>query len=442
MGLKILPDPIGHFGRGSMQVVGGGVSYKQIVLSLAPLAYWPLNEAVGTTGAGSVLDASGNGYHATPTAVTFGATGIGDGKTAAAFDGATSFINFYSAGLSTAWNGDEFTIALWIQVDVAAWSDGVNGDALSIYSAGFGNNIEIYKTSANVLNVNFGIGGSSLSKNFTLSQSTAWVNVAITRSVSNNRARVYINGVQDGADVTGSGAWANGLQSTASVLGASNAVPQQLWDGNIAHVVVVGRELSAAEVASIASPFDGGGFLPLGDSKTVGATDEVNGTGYPIILSNVLNNTGRYYREMPTRIATGGWKITDLRAAIVTQIPALTITPKYALINIGVNDAGITSKANFQADMVLINAALLAKWPYIRIGWARVWYQADPSACATLDGWIGELVPTTAGTFLGPDERIVLENGDDGATLTGDGVHPNHAGYTAMAAAWRSAMGL
>jgi hypothetical protein len=39
------------------------------------------------------------------------------------------------------------------------------------------------------------------------------------------------------------------------------------------------------------------------------------------------------------------------------------------------------------------------------------------------------------------DERVWLEGGDDGATMTTDGVHYSSAGQTACAAAWQTVLG-
>ncbi len=51
--------------------------YDALILRSNPFAYYRLNEPVGTSGAGSVKDSSGNGRHATPSSgITFGQPGI------------------------------------------------------------------------------------------------------------------------------------------------------------------------------------------------------------------------------------------------------------------------------------------------------------------------------------------------------------------------------
>jgi len=44
--------------------------------------------------------------------------------------------------------------------------------------------------------------------------------------------------------------------------------------------------------------------------------------------------------------------------------------------------------------------------------------------------------------YLGHDERVWLEGGDDGATMTTDGRHYSAAGQAECAAQWRSVIGI
>ena len=53
------------------------------------------------------MDISGNGFDGAYTGVTLGQDGIGDGNTCPLFDGANDFLDFYSAGFSSAFNGDQ-----------------------------------------------------------------------------------------------------------------------------------------------------------------------------------------------------------------------------------------------------------------------------------------------------------------------------------------------
>jgi hypothetical protein len=87
----------------------GGQSYAQRVLALGPVAYWPLDDAAGSAAARELVV----GTAATATDVTFGAAGIGDGKTAATFNGTSSSVNIYSAALNAAFSGQLFSFFCW-----------------------------------------------------------------------------------------------------------------------------------------------------------------------------------------------------------------------------------------------------------------------------------------------------------------------------------------
>lgn len=93
-----------------------GGDYGTRLLARSPYAMWHLDEAAG---ASAIVDASGNGCSGVPTNVTFGAPGIGDGRTAAYFDG-TAFINVMSAAFDSLFDGEVGTIILSVKRDPAA----------------------------------------------------------------------------------------------------------------------------------------------------------------------------------------------------------------------------------------------------------------------------------------------------------------------------------
>lgn len=116
----------------------------------------------------------------------------------------------------------------------------------------------------------------------------------------------------------------------------------------------------------------------------------------------------------------------------------------YLLFNLGVNDVaqGLPSQAVWEANLAYILDAFHAKWPNIQVYVARPWYRANPAGCDTIAGWIANVVTARAGwATLGPDERVWLEGGDDGATMTSDGTHYSAAGLIENAAQWQTVMG-
>src|ERR1039458_3012785 len=71
------------------QIGGSTTTYDSLIVADGPLGFWPLNESSGTT----ATDVTGNGHNGTYTGgFTLGQAGIGDGETAASFNGSTGYV--------------------------------------------------------------------------------------------------------------------------------------------------------------------------------------------------------------------------------------------------------------------------------------------------------------------------------------------------------------
>ena len=227
-------------------------AYTNKIKALSPIAYWPLAEASGTT----IVDESGNGrngaYRASGEPL-LGQTGIGDGRTAALFDGSNDYGNIYSAAFAAAFNGPEGTAAVWGQVSAAAvWTDAATRRLLSL-RVDANNRVLLEKSSTNNQVTGFYIaGGTSKSVVFTTSAPTTWFHFAITWSKSADQVKVYFNGAQVGATQTGLGVWAGSLDSANTTCGATDTTGGNPWKGYEAHVAVWGGALSAAQIATLA----------------------------------------------------------------------------------------------------------------------------------------------------------------------------------------------
>jgi lysophospholipase L1-like esterase len=170
--------------------------------------------------------------------------------------------------------------------------------------------------------------------------------------------------------------------------------------------------------------------LYYGDSKTEAGQ-------YQTALTQLANVSGVNLGVGARTAATGA---TEIAAELAT----LTYTPDKILFNLGANDvAALPAEATWKADMGTILDAMNAKWPSAQIYIMRPWKRDEAADCNSLATWIGDIV-TARSTYchLGPDERVFLEGGDDGATYTADGIHPNAAGYTLTANQWISVAGL
>ena len=83
-----------------------------------------------------------------------------------------------------------------------------------------------------------------------------------------------------------------------------------------------------------------------------------------------------------------------------------------------------------------------AKWPYARVYVTRTWNMnnvPDNDAQAALTA--GVCATRSTYCLLGDDERVWMEGGDGGATMTVDGVHYSAAGQAAAAVAKQTVLG-
>lgn len=224
-------------------------AYTNKVAALGPIGYYPLAEASGTT----VVDASGharNGIYKS-SGVTLGATGMGDGRTAAFFAGA-GYGDLFAA-LSSSFIGGKGSVVAWFQVTAAEWIDAAFRQIIKL-SADGSNIVQIYKNStSNRMDLAYTAGGVTKQVNLTSFNPITWQQVALTwQDAANGDAlKAYLNGVQQGATQTGNGTYAGGLGTLTSTFAASNTSTSSPWKGSLAHIAVFDRVLSAAEIASV-----------------------------------------------------------------------------------------------------------------------------------------------------------------------------------------------
>lgn len=143
-------------------------------------------------------------------------------------------------------------------------------------------------------------------------------------------------------------------------------------------------------------------------------------------------------------LSVGGATVATMAGRIVADLAAADpAAPDYILLNLGANDvSALPAEATWKADLATVIDGMNAKWPATKVYLMRPWRRGEATDCDTLAGWIADVVAArSAWAFMGPDERVFLENGDDGVTYTSDGIHPNAAGYALTAAQWKATLG-
>lgn len=180
------------------------------------------------------------------------------GDRAPSFNGTSgasaSRVNLYSTALASDFNPLEGSIVVWAKVaNAGVWTDGQSRYLLRLSATAINNNNTIYiikPAASNILGLSYTAGGIAETRNKTLSE-TDWFQVALTWSKSNDRVRVYYNGVQEGADMTTLGVWSGALNSDTCNLGAVSISGSTPWSGYLSHYRLYNRELTAAEILEL-----------------------------------------------------------------------------------------------------------------------------------------------------------------------------------------------
>lgn len=215
------------------------------------LAHYKLNEAAGTSGANSVLDASGNGYHGTPAGCTFNQEGRID--KAVSLNGTSHAID---CGDVEALKLNAFTLAAWVSSGRAAtnstyyWYIAQRG---SVFDAGYG--IHFYdRYLAGTQGFEVWLRGSSLKTcraENTYNTLSGWNHVCGVHDGSEYLS-IYINGSYvtrtATAGVTPSTAANNFRIGDDDRTSEANGL---LWSGAIDDVRIYNTALTAAQISAI-----------------------------------------------------------------------------------------------------------------------------------------------------------------------------------------------
>lgn len=412
-------------------------AYRSKVLGTGPIAYWPLNEASGTTAACLVNPAQNGTY--TGAGVTVAGATAPNGDPAPTFAGANNSVNIYSAALNTAFDGDTGSAIAWGKVDTATWTDSTTRMLLGLYGS-IDNHVRMYRASTDgLLSFSYKSGGTEDTKNVSNLRDPNWMCMAITWSKAADAVTFYRNGSSLGSE-SSLAAWsAANLASSSCAIGALNGTGSSWpWDGAASHVALWDRVLTPAEIEDLHDTlFSFAGLFAIGDSKT-------EDDWWVDYLNDGLESaTGNRWIERPTRYAVSGWTAALAKTYIDANLAAETEAANTCTINLGANDVvALPAEATWKANYTSIIDSVRAKWPGAQIYLAKAWRRTYDAECDTIASWIDDIVATySSGVQVGMDERVWFENGDDGATYSDDGTHYNSAGETACANAWLTGMG-
>jgi len=402
------------------------------------VGFWPGEELSGT----ALVDASGNnrggGYFGGPPNITFGQPGVGDGKPSVFFPGAG--MAAFTGSLSGALTPNLCTLFQAVYLDPGAAAD--NNYHFSLFLQADSNNLfEMYKdngTNGNSLRALFKFGGALSISGYHSYDRPRWMLAALAVNQAAGRARWYLDGIQQGPDITGLGTWAGNPTNLYIGTAAGNN-----WLGWIAKTGAVNAELSPQTIWSLSGRGRSASaavhsMLYLGDSKTANYDTEW------MEQFELQRATGQIWKQGAAKIAVGGITtagMVDRCDADIAALPNKDLLT-HIFINLGANDCvnqAWVDKATWKSKTLYLANAYHAGCPNARIYLTKIW-RHDRSEClaniAQMNEATDELLASYPG-YLRPfvNEANHLPGLDDGATCAPDKVHPNGPGYALLAPA-------
>ena len=223
--------------------------YRSKYIAIAPsnlVGYYMMAEGSGTTS----LDESAQSNNGVYSGATLGEPGIGDNRTSALYPGSSAYDDLYSAGFIADFSGAEGSIFFWAKPYAASvWSDST-ARAFHYFRVDVNNWVVMEHNGTGTLVFSYKAGGTN-NEGYGTGAGAGWKSYGLTWSAANNRVRMYINGVQNGSDMTGLGTWAGSPASNQCVLAAQINGNQRVWNGWMAHFGIWNTELTAANMSSL-----------------------------------------------------------------------------------------------------------------------------------------------------------------------------------------------
>ena len=233
-----------------------GKSYQELVLSMAPIAYWPMNETSGTT-VKNVANGDDPALDGTYTNPLLAQTLGPDGDHALRANGTNTITDIYSSEFNSVFDGNLGSFMGWFRVSSnAIWTDSTVHDGLTIF-VDLNNYLLVrdYDSVDNQITVRHRSAGSSNILNYTMS-TTDWYQVVMTWDQANSDVTIYINGQSKTLTTDPPvGVWSGNLDSTRTVVGSAFNSGAFIWNGNYAHIAFWDYVLTAEQAAELYAPY-------------------------------------------------------------------------------------------------------------------------------------------------------------------------------------------
>ena len=389
------------------------------------IGYWPLWEPGGLT----AFDISGNGLHGAykNTGETYGQAGIGDGKSAVLFDGATGNVNIYSAGLNAAFNGTLGGVLMWVKFPAGVWTDGTERSLIYI-GADASNVVNLERTTTNnQLSFIYIAGGTNKTNNIGAGfSSTQWMRLGFFWNHDGDHTRNYVNGYKLPNTLSALGDWAGVLSSTRCAISAKAPDPYLPFNGTIAHVVLFNSEPTETQIRQ-----DWLSAKPCVSGKTMSILgDSISTSAIGWQFKTMQGHTS------PTELIRHSVDANSVMNGLDAQVvAAASDNADFIIIALGTNDNNTGDTPVLQAEAEENIVELKGSNPRATIYWMNVlpkW--TDAVAGPEVDKGNIRTAIAAACTAQGITCWDTYTAPWITQAQTTDGTHPTAAGHTAIAA--------
>jgi len=212
------------------------------------IGFWLQDETSGTT----AEDSSGKGNDGTYSNVTLADATLLGRPVPLYVPGDSSYLNFYSVGFNSDFDGEEGTVIVPIRVSGAGvWTDETQRTVFGAL-ADSSNYVRLFKAiNDNQFILRYMAGGTNKDIYSSGAGSLNWLWLALTWSASGDQVRGYLNGEQDGSTLSSLGSWSGSLNAGACIIGAQSTTPSYLWDGWLGPIPMWSKALTPSQVAYV-----------------------------------------------------------------------------------------------------------------------------------------------------------------------------------------------
>jgi hypothetical protein len=327
------------------------------------VAYWPMDEASGTT---TVSDSTGNGNTGTSTSSTNVTTG--KSGNARSFSG-TEYISITDhSGL----NGTKMTVAGWVYPTTFVTGAPIYNRRTTPGNVG-GVTVELNGTSGSVGCYFYISGAWRVASSATLLTLSQWNHVACTYDGS--IIKPYINGTIDSNTTSISGSI--NQPSSPSVEIARNISSAAKWQGNLDETRIYDRALTATEISNLYYQYSGIASLTLTGNFTVSSGTFISPSTLTI-AGNFTNNGGTFNNNSGTVIFNDNSKNSLISGSGAIEFYNLTVTTPLKHITFAsgktIPITGALTLTGTYGYPVVVNSSSGSQWFVNKSGTAAVTY--------------------------------------------------------------------